>query len=136
MHKTIFQPSIDIQHSYLNLNLFDSKNLYINIGEKKIYFKIEDVNKLELRKKVNFKSLFNFIIIEILFITLSFQIEKISFSIIISLGIIGFLIFSDLFYVPLYKVDIRINSENYTFHFNDENLFVDFLILKDLLDRK
>lgn len=136
MYKNTLLTTYNSNGIQLFLDLFNLKIFNLFIEKKQISFTIEDINEICIKKKVNFKSLSYFILSEIVLMFFILQLYTIPYFLLIIVIIIQFLIYYDLFYTPLYEINIIIDSKKYSFCLSDENVFTDFLILKDIFDRK
>lgn len=119
--------------------LFDpnnTENFYIITPQKNISFQLESVKKLTFQKKINYTCLTYFLGVEIICSTITLHYFILPTPILFLFGILRFLVFSEIFYTPIFEVKIEINSIKYTYHFYDEAVFVDFLLLQKMYNNK
>jgi hypothetical protein len=119
--------------------IFDFNNLdefKILDNEKTISFHLESVSDIVFQKKINYKSLAYFCCAELVFYSLTTHYFTQHLPLLFLLGIIRFLLFSEVFYVPIFEVQLTINTTKHFFYFSDEAVFVDFLLLKKYYTQK
>jgi hypothetical protein len=120
----------------LVFDIYNTEKFNIITTNKNISFQLESVTELAFQKKINYISLVYFLVIEIMCNNLTLHYFVLPIPILFLLGIIRFLLFSDVFYTPVFEVKIEINTIKYTFHFYDEAVFVDFLLLQKMYNNK
>ncbi len=112
--------------------LVTTKNFELLIDNKNIFFELEDIQNMELHKKVNWKHLsyyFIFLFCSALLFKVYFKLEDIN---IVLLNLILFLIYNDFIYDTIVEVKMTIKGKAYLLKINNPTDITEFNFLYEV----
>ena len=112
--------------------LVTTKNFELLIDNKNVFFELEDIQNMELHKKVNWKHLsyyFIFLFCSALLFKVYFKLEDIN---IVLLNLILFLIYNDFIYDTIVEVKMTIKGKAYLLKINNPTDITEFNFLYEV----
>lgn len=116
---------------------FEHNIAEITLNNRTIKFSIEEIKSIDLKKLINYKSLFLFIGCLGLFNYFIYESEKtqIEFYVQILLNIIFFMAFSEFIYKPIYSLKISKKEKKCFFIIDDYEIFLEFIYFKEYVSQ-
>lgn len=112
--------------------LVSTKNFELLIENTTVFFELEDIQHMELLKKINWKHLsylFIFLFCSALLFKVYFKLEDIN---IVLVNLLLFLIYNDFIYETIVEVKMTIKGEAYQFKINNPTDIAEFNFLNEV----
>jgi hypothetical protein len=112
--------------------LVTTKNFELLIDNKNVFFELEDIQNIELYKKVNWKHLacyFIFLFSSTILYKVYFNLEDINM---VLLNLLIFLIYNDFIYKAIVEIKITIKQKKYQFKIVNTTDMTEFTLLYEV----